>query len=135
MDFNNRQSDSLESVVNGDRSVGIGGGIDEDRVGGLRRILNPGHELALMVGLPEITIQPKAFTGLSAQSLNPCKGRVTIDTGLTGPKKIEIGSVKHQNAFGHFRAVRVCLFSPVRHRRQVHYTNCVKNAKARRPKG
>ena len=46
-----RQGDGADGVVDGDRGVRIGAGIDDDGVAVVPRLLDPGDQFAFVVGL------------------------------------------------------------------------------------
>ena len=54
MDLHSRDPDRLQRVRNGDRSVGIGCGIDDDGVEDAAGLLDPIHKGALVVGLEDL---------------------------------------------------------------------------------
>lgn len=66
VNLGNRQTHGLESVVDRHRGVRIGCRVDDNGIGGVPGILNPGDQLAFMVGLAKIDTEPAFGAGLPA---------------------------------------------------------------------
>ena len=98
MHFDDRQRrNRAHRVVDGDRGVGVGAGIDDDAGGLLAGFLDPVDEIALVVGLAEIDLQPEPRAGLLAVGLDVGQRLAAIDARLALAEHIEVGTVQDEN--------------------------------------
>ena len=72
--------DRAHRVVDGDRGVAVGAGIDDDAGRLLAGLLDPVDEVALMVRLPEIDRKPEPGAGLLAIGLDVGERLAAIDS-------------------------------------------------------
>ena len=56
VDLDNGNGECAQGIQNRDGGVGIGGRIENERQGGVARLLNPADQLAFVVGLAEIDL-------------------------------------------------------------------------------
>ena len=90
-----------QGVEHGDRAMGEGAGIDDQPRRFLLCLLNPGHQLALMIALPEV--DGKAQFGRLPLAPRPhvLQGLAAIDLRLPRPEQVQIGTVQDVDRFGH----------------------------------
>ncbi len=109
MHFDNRHVEQLQRVVNGDRRMRIGGGIDDKPGKAFARLLDDGDQLALVVALAEIDGHAKlarqlfTFKGDSAQVLE------SINVRFPHAEHVQVRSVQNKNIvtlFGQANLVR-----------------------------
>ena len=95
MDFRDGQRrNRADGVVDGDRGVGIGTGIDDDSGALAARLLNPVDQLAFVVGLPENDFQTVRFGALFDRILDIGKRLPAIDFRLAAANQIEVRPVE-----------------------------------------
>ena len=92
--LDDRGGDGLDRVVERDRRVGKGAGI-EDHCFGATRCVQPVDKLALMVRLVEFNFHIKLLSPLSDNRLDVGQSLRTIYFGFARPQQIEIWAVEH----------------------------------------
>ena len=73
------------------------GGIDNDAAVGPARLLNPAHQLAFAVALPEFYAQAQRLTRFPAALGNILKGLPAIDFGFPLPERIQVWAVEDKD--------------------------------------
>src|ERR687898_1327952 len=100
MNFGDGQwRDGADGVVNGDRGVAVGARIDDDADSLVGGFLYPVDEVALMVRLTEIDLEPKCRTCLLAIVCDRGKRLAAIDARLALAERVEVGTVQDENRF------------------------------------
>ena len=95
MNFGDGQRrNGADGVVNSDRGVAVGAWIDDDAGGLVASFLDPVDEVALMVRLAEIDLEPKGRTCLLAIVGDGGKRLAAIDPRLALAKRFEVGAVE-----------------------------------------
>src|SRR5579875_233341 len=95
--LDDRQLGRKQGVENRDRGGGVAGGIDDDAVGVLARLLDPLDELAFLIRLPEIDRETEHRAALHARLLDIGERVAAIGFGLAHAEEVEIRTVKNQN--------------------------------------
>lgn len=94
--FDHRDLDGANGVVQGDRRMGIGTGVDGDAGGGVAGFMNSVDQIAFMVGLAEIDGKTQLLAFGLAERLDIGKRLAAIDTGLAFAECVQIGAVEHE---------------------------------------
>ncbi len=99
--FDGRNFHRRQSVMQGDRGMGIAPGIDDDpgRLCGMR-LVDEIDQFAFAIGLPAIGLQAELLRGLGAKFLDIGKCRMAIGLRLAHPQQIEVRAVEHVNRLG-----------------------------------
>ena len=93
MHLDQRCSAQGDSVVQGVRVVGEGGGVQHDRHLAVGRFVQPADQLGLGVGLPDVDGQATLGTVGHAALGEVSEGSGAVDLGLTGAQPTEVGAV------------------------------------------
>src|SRR5688572_10833693 len=99
MDLDHRGVQKLEGVQNGHGGVGITPGIDNDSGRLATGFLNPGDQLALMVGLTEIDAETHFTRRLFAQVTYVIERVVAVDVRLPHAQHVQVRAVEDQDVF------------------------------------
>lgn len=95
-----------QRVPQGDGSVGVGSGIDQDAINLLGDCrLNAVHQSPLMVALDALETDAPLLSPGHQLSVNLYQGGPSINTGLTGSQQIQVGSMENQDLHNSGEAV------------------------------
>jgi len=94
VDFNSRDANCGDRIPEGDAGVRIGGGIEDDQVGGTFGLLNPGDKFAFDIGLAEFDIGFECPGTITDLGFDIREGGATVNVGFALAKKIEIRAVE-----------------------------------------
>src|ERR1035438_7083660 len=84
VDFDGRHPHRRDGVAKGDTGMGIGRRVQDNRIECSLGLLNPSHQLALLVGLPELHSHPQLVGPLTDFGLDIGQCRSPIDFGQIG---------------------------------------------------
>src|SRR5262245_49073634 len=101
MHLDGRDGAGKQSVEHGDRGMREGAGIDDQSCRACSCLLNPRHQLALVVALAKLYRKSKLDGFTLASCAHVVESLLAIDLRLPGPKQVEIGAVQDVDRFGH----------------------------------
>ena len=90
-----RQVRRLQRIVQRDRGMGVGAGIDGDAAGLLARLVDPADEFALDVALAEVDGKAEGRRMLAAARLDVLQRGRAIDGGLAKTQHVQVRSVQY----------------------------------------
>src|ERR1035438_1108976 len=93
VDFDGRHPHSRDGVAQSHTGMGIGRRVQDNRIERSLGLLNPSHQIALLVGLPELHSHPQLLGPLMDLGLNIGQRRPPIDFGLALPEQVQIRAV------------------------------------------
>ena len=100
MDFDDRQVAGLQRVMDGDRGMRIGGGIEHDAAAPSARLLDPGDELALDIALPEVDVEAEPRPRPGAALLDVAERLAAIDRRARAvPSMLRLGPFSTKTGF------------------------------------
>ena len=97
MDLDYRQFRDQQRIAQRDRGVGEAGGVDDDAVGVVARLVDPLDELALVVALAELDRDVELGRALLARDLDVAERLATVDLRLAHAEHVEVGPVQHEH--------------------------------------
>src|SRR5689334_6730535 len=89
--------DRANGVVDGDRGVAVGAGVDDDAGGLLSGLVYPVDQDTFMVRLAEVDLYPKFFAGVPAVLSDGIELRRAIDPLLALAEHVEIGTIEDED--------------------------------------
>src|SRR5262245_44989148 len=101
MHLDGRDGAGKQSVEHGDRGMRECAGIDDQSCRAGSCLLNPRHQLALVVALAKLYRKSKLGGFTLASCAHVVESLLAIDLRLAGPKQVEIGAVQDVDRFGH----------------------------------
>jgi mono/diheme cytochrome c family protein len=101
MHLDHRHAGQPQGVMDGDRGVTVGSGIDDDPAGRRMRLLDPSDEFGLAVALARFDDEPESLGARRAARLELGQGLAAIDVGLPHPEQVQIGAVEDEDGLGH----------------------------------
>lgn len=105
VDLDHRQVGAAQRVVDRDRGMGIGAGIDDDAGRAAARLLDPVDELALVIRLAEVDGEAQQSGPLVAGFLDIAQGFAAIESRLAHAEQVEVGAVEDKDRrLGHGRS-------------------------------
>ena len=80
--------------------MGIGRAVNADGAMFIPGALDPFHNLAFMVGLAKINVQPQSGRGVAAQIFDIMQGLVAVYIRLTRAQHVQVGPINDENGLG-----------------------------------
>jgi hypothetical protein len=99
--LDDRAIERLERVEKGDRGMRVGGRVDDDRLRGRSRFVDPLDQLVFGVALAKLDGQGKSPPFGSAEFLNILQRFCPVDRRLATAKQVQIRAVQHEDRPGH----------------------------------
>ena len=97
VDFNGWEACCRDRVTDRDAGVSVGGGVEEDDVPRAGRLLDPGDQVAFMIGLAEL--QNVAVPGgcLAELAFDFGEALIAVNRRFATSEEIQIGAVENQD--------------------------------------
>src|SRR3954447_7310321 len=86
-----------DRIAQSDGSVGIGAGIQDDWRAGGARIMNPGDELAFVIGLAEDKLDAPLLADRSQAGLEIGERVAAINGGLARAEKVQVRAIEDED--------------------------------------
>ena len=106
--LDHRQLAGQQGIHDGDRGVGVAGRIDDDGGVAGARLLDPGDQFALVVGLAEIDLDAERIAPRAGLRLDVGQGLGTVDLRLARAQHVQVRSVQDQDLRRHITVAPRC---------------------------
>src|SRR5262245_23198748 len=99
VDFNDGDLSYLQGVMDGDRGMSVGSGVEYQAACGVARLLDPRNQLALDIALTERKLEPQRLRLPATALLEACQRLLAVNIRLAQTQHVQIGPVYDVNRF------------------------------------